>query len=119
MDGLTRFYKFTVLPFGLSTGPYIVTKVMRPLVRYWRLQAFRIVVYLDDGLTVCATFVDCCSQSMAIKSDLFHFGFVANTPKSIWAPVQSLRWLGYRLDLKDNLLIVPEDKIDKLLCYYR
>ena len=87
--------------------------------RYWRLQAFRIVVYLDDGLTVCATFVDCCSQSMAVKSDLFHFGFVANTPKSIWAPVQSLRWLGYRLDLKDNLLIVPEDKIDKLLCYYR
>ena len=30
-------------------------------------------------------------------------------------PVQSLRWLGYRWDLKDNLLTLPEDKIDKLL----
>ena len=29
--------------------------------------------------------------------------------------MQSLRWLGYRWDLKDNLLTVPEDKIDKLL----
>ena len=29
--------------------------------------------------------------------------------------MQSLCWLGYRWDLKDNLLTVPEDKIDKLL----
>ena len=95
-DGFTHFYKFTVLPFGLSTGPYIFTKVMRPLVRYWRLKAFRIAVYLNDGLGVCPSFADCCSQSLAVKSDLFRAGFVANTQKSIWVPVQSLRWLGYR-----------------------
>ena len=64
-------YKFTVLPFDISTGPYIFTKVLRPLVRYWRLQrAIRIVVYLDDGLGVCPTFPDCYSQYMAVKSDL-------------------------------------------------
>ena len=68
-DGVIRFYKFTVLPFGISTGPYIFTKVLRPLIRYWRLQAIRIVVYLDDGLGVCPTFPDCYSQSMAVKSD--------------------------------------------------
>ena len=114
-DGFTHFYKFTVLPFGLSTGPYIFIKVMRPLVRYWRRQAFRVAVCLDDGLGVCPSFADCFSQSLAVKSDLFRAGFVANTQKSIWAPVQSLRGLGYRWDLKDNFLTVPEDKIDKLL----
>ena len=62
---------FTVLPFGLSTGPYIFTKVMRSLVHYCRLQAFRIAVYLDDGLGVCPSFADCCSQSLGVKSDLF------------------------------------------------
>ena len=113
--GLTHFDKFTVLPFGLPTGPYIFIKFMRPLVRYWRLQAFRIAVYLDDGLGVCPSFADCFFQSLAVKLDLFCAGFVANTQKSIWAPVQSLRGLGYRWDLKDNLLTVPEDKIDKLL----
>ena len=71
--------------------------------------------YLDDGLGVCPTLADCCSRSMAVELDLFHADFVANTQKSIWAPVQSLRWLGYRWDLNDNLLTVPEDKIDKLL----
>ncbi|KAK2547600.1 hypothetical protein P5673_032380 [Acropora cervicornis] len=55
------------------------------------------------------------SKSLAVKSDLFRVGFVVNTQKSIWAPVQSLRGLGYHWDLKDNLLTVPEDKIDKLL----
>ena len=28
-DGVIRFYKYTVLPFGISTGPYIFTKVLR------------------------------------------------------------------------------------------
>ena len=82
---------------------YIFTKVLRPLVRCWRLQkAIRIVVYLDDGLGVCPTFPDCYSQSMAVKSDLSQAGFVAISVRSIWVPLQSLRWLGYQWDSKHN-----------------
>ena len=36
VDGRQKFFKFTVLPFGLSTGPYIFTKVQRALTKYWR-----------------------------------------------------------------------------------
>ena len=108
-------YKFTLLPFDISTGPYIFTKVLRPLVRYWRLQkAIRIVVYLDDRLGVCPTFPDCYSQSMAVKSDLSQAGFVANSVRSIWVPRQSLRWLGYQWDSKHNLLSILVEKIDRL-----
>ena len=73
--GLFDFMNLLFLPFGISTGPYIFTKVLRPLIRYWRLQVIRIVVYLDDGLGVCPTFPDCYSQSMAVKSDLSQAGF--------------------------------------------
>ena len=52
---------------------------------------------------------------MAVKSNLFPAGFVANTQKSVWATAQSLRWLGYCWDLENNLLTAPDDKIDKLL----
>ena len=76
-------------------GPYIFTKVLRPLVRYWRLQkAIRIAVYLDDGLGVCPTFPDCYSQSMAVKSDLSQAGF---------------QW-----DSKHNFFIYSCGKIDRL-----
>ena len=44
--------------------------------RYWRLQAFRIAVYLDDGLGECLSFADCCSQSLAVKSNMLGFGNV-------------------------------------------
>ena len=98
------------MPFGISSGPYFFTKVLRPLIRHWRLQAIKIVVYLDDGLGVCPTFPDCYSQSMAVKSDLSQTGFVANSVKSICVPVQSLRWLGYQWDLKHNLLSIPVKK---------
>ena len=42
-DGVTKYFKFTVLSFGLSVGPYIFSKVMRPLVKYWHSKAIRIV----------------------------------------------------------------------------
>ena len=29
-NGVVEYFQFTVLPFGLATGPYIFTKVMRP-----------------------------------------------------------------------------------------
>ena len=45
-----RFFVFTVLPFGLCSACYIFTKLMHPLVRYWRSLGLRAVVYLDDGL---------------------------------------------------------------------
>ena len=73
------------------------------------------VVYFNDGLGVCPTFLDCYSQSMAVKSDLSQAGFIANSVKSIWVPVQSLRWLGYQWNLKHNLLFMPVEKIDRLL----
>ncbi len=45
-----RYYVFKVLPFGLVTAHYSFTKLHRPLVRYWRGQGMRVIMYLDDGL---------------------------------------------------------------------
>ena len=44
------FYAFVVLPFGLSSAPYVFTKMMRPLVRLWRSKGLKAIVYLDDGI---------------------------------------------------------------------
>ena len=35
-DGIMKFYEFKVLPFGLTSAPYVFTKVVRQLVKYWR-----------------------------------------------------------------------------------
>ena len=41
VNGVRKFFVFTVLPFGLSSAPYIFTKVVCFLVRYWRSYAVR------------------------------------------------------------------------------
>ena len=35
-QGKLQFFKFKALPFGLSSAPYIFTKLLRPVVAYWR-----------------------------------------------------------------------------------
>ena len=32
-SGCTRYFEFSVLPFGLSSAPYLFTKLLRPLVK--------------------------------------------------------------------------------------
>ena len=40
------------LPFGLSTGPFLFTKRLRLLMRYWRLHAIGIAYFLDDDIGI-------------------------------------------------------------------
>ena len=47
-----QYFVFTVLPFGLATACYVFTKVLRPLVKFWRSKGLRTVLYIDDGIIV-------------------------------------------------------------------
>ncbi len=45
-----RYFQFCVLPFGLSSAPFVFTKLLKPLTTVCRKQGIPIAVYLDDGL---------------------------------------------------------------------
>ncbi len=47
------FYKWNVLPFGLSCSPYYFSKFLRPIVTYLRSLGLRVVVYVDDFILMC------------------------------------------------------------------
>jgi len=49
-NGKSRYFQFTVLPFGRASACYAFTKLTKPLVKKWRKQAIRCTVYLDDGI---------------------------------------------------------------------
>lgn len=40
-----RYFQFTVLPFGLSSAPFIFTKLIKPLEAFWRLQEIPIAIF--------------------------------------------------------------------------
>ena len=55
-DGSLRYFMFSVLPFGLSSAPYIFTKILRPLVKKWRGEGKSVLLFLDDGLGTAQPF---------------------------------------------------------------
>ena len=77
---------FTVLPLGLLTACYLFAKLMRLLIRLWRGQGLKAIVYLDDGIVAVPGLHEACRESMLVKRDLEKAGFVLNVEKSTWTP---------------------------------
>ena len=49
-SGHTRYFQFTVLPFGLSSATFIFTKLLKPLEARWRAQGIPIAIFFADGV---------------------------------------------------------------------
>ncbi|CAC5396422.1 unnamed protein product [Mytilus coruscus] len=109
-----RFYCFTVLVFGICTGPYIFTKCLRPMVKYWRENDIDVVLYLDDGFGMCTDKSKCIEDSNCVKKSLEDAGFLINEGKSIFSPVQSLEWLCIVWNASEFSLVIPDRRVDDL-----
>ena len=77
-----QFHRLAVLPFGLSSAPHVFTKVLKPLVKHWRLNGARIALFLDDSWGIASTRDACASLSKTVKDDLLSIGFVSIDDKS-------------------------------------
>ncbi len=110
-----KYFKFTVLPFGLSSAGYIFSKVLRELVRFWRDERkLEIVMYLDDGICVNRTYEEACVASQLVRNDLMTAGLIESTKKCVWQPTSKPKWLGFIIDLTDFRILIPEEKLSDI-----
>ena len=114
VNGTLKFFKFTVLPFGLSTGPYVFSKIQRPLVKHWRGKGLRIFTFLDDGAGAESSLVLARDMSTIVQQDIAQSGFVAHTEKCQWEPTQSREPLGFIMDLRSGNFYVPPRRVEAL-----
>ena len=91
-----------------------LTKLLRPLVAYWRRQSIKVVLYLDDGFRFAENNELCYEHAQVAKNDIVRSGLVPNNDKRNWKPSQTIAWLGFLWDLKLCILPVPEKKVLKL-----
>ena len=87
--GSVNYYVFTVLPFGLSTACYLFTKIMRALVRHWWGRDLKAIVYLDDGVVAVKGKHRALEESVSVRHELEHAGFITNLEKSVWVPLKA------------------------------
>lgn len=105
------YYRFTVLPFRLASAPYAFTKLMRPIVRYWRAKGLKAVLYLDDDICSIRGMQETCKASIWVRDTLNRTGLVVNEAKSMWQPSGTAQWLGFVINLDQMCISVPDRKI--------
>ena len=110
----TRYFRFCVLPFGLSTAPFVFTKLLKALIKYWRSQGIPIVVFLDDGLGGGTTQRQAKTHSLTVHADLLKCGFLVNEDKSQWTPLPEIIWLGYVINTLTNYIRTTDKRVQKL-----
>ena len=115
INNIVKFFVFTVLPFGLSAASFVFTKVLRPLVKYWRFNSRKIACFLDDSLGIDNTFEKALEKSTFVSNSLARAGFIFNSDKSVWQPTKVLPWLGIEVDLNNDALKISSEKIDSTL----
>ena len=113
-NGITKYYVFTVLVFGLVTAPFVFTKVVKVLVGYWRGCGIRIFSFIDDFFGGASTYHQTAIIAAKLKKDLELNGFVASVKKSQWHPSQAGMHLGFLVDLKNGIFTVLKSRVDKL-----
>ena len=69
-------YEFACLPFGYSLAPRVFTKVLKRVISYLRANGYRIVIFLDDILSIVSSVEECLSQLSSVTDLLQSLGFV-------------------------------------------
>ena len=82
------------MAFGITTGPYIFTKCLRPLENFWRENGVKVVLYLDDRFGMNKDVSSCYEDAQFVKESLIEAGLFINEKKSGFNPVTKLEWLG-------------------------
>ena len=106
---------FTVLPFGVTSAPFIFTKVVRPLVKYRRYSSVKITCILDVGIGFEYNYEEAKRKSEFVQEILKKSGFIPNIHKSTWETCKILTWLGIDMDLSLGTLKITRSCIDNIL----
>ena len=107
-------YEFNAIPFGLSTAPYLFTKLVKPVVAWLRQKGFKSVVYLDDFLMIGTSREECSENARETKNLLESLGLIINYEKSNFEPSHQCEFLGFILDSKKYLIYLTNKKRESI-----
>ena len=107
-------YEFQALPFGLSTAPFIFTKIVRVVISCLREENFQSVVYLDDFLLLALSEAECRANVQAHINVLTSLGFIINFKKSELEPSVERKFLGFVFNSENQSIAIPQNRREKM-----
>ena len=114
-----EFFYFAVLPFGISTAPWLFTTVMGHCGRFLRSPGLGLdlLLYLDDLVFAAATAAGSLSAARTLLTTLRKFGWLVNEAKCTGTSeaLQIFTALGTVVDLATQLYRVPSATVTRIL----
>ena len=110
-----RVYQFKALPFGLSTSPYLFTRLMTVIATFLRRRAITLHPYLDDWLARNQNRRRLLEHRQFIWSLINSLGLIINYEKSDLVPAQVFTFIGMEFLTHINIVRVPQARQMKIL----
>jgi len=96
-------YQFRSLPFGLTTSPYVFTRIVKAVGAYVRANGVSLLQYLDDWNTQADGNRVSQSQTNYLSQVTTGLGLLLNLGKSELVPAQRFNFVGMDIDLVEGL----------------
>ncbi|XP_046365623.2 uncharacterized protein LOC124141636 [Haliotis rufescens] len=111
---LGQHYQWRVLPFGISSAPWLFTRFTKPIVKFLHTRGI-----------VFETYIDFCIQANKDSNTLLHhlnfsqrllhqLGLIISPKKSETIPTQRLQFIGALFDTSLGKMFVPQDRWEKI-----
>ncbi|XP_067671071.1 uncharacterized protein [Haliotis asinina] len=109
-----RHFQWNVLPFGISSAPWLFTRVTQPIVQFLHELQVQFLMYLDDGFAHNPSPSILEAQRDLVIHLLRRLGWLVNLEKSDLVPTTSLQYLGAILDTVAFKDFVPKERMTRL-----
>ena len=110
-----KLWQFRALPFGLSTAPWIFTRVMEEVRKLAAVQGITMHMYIDDWLIRAQSPVIVQSQCEWFLHLCARLGLRVNFLKSDLVPAQEFTFIGYRFVTQLHRVFPPLKRVDILV----
>ena len=107
-------YQFKALPFGLSTSPWIFTKVMAAVKKLLHLHKIVLFQYLDDWLIEALARNLAQNQTQQVLNLCNNMGLIVNEDKSELTPSQDFVFVGVHYNLQKGLVYPTQENLTKI-----
>ena len=109
-----QVYQFKALPFGVSSAPWLFTKIFSQLAVMLRSRKISIHLYLDDWLLKSLYKNQLLNQRSFTIRLIQTIGCLINWGKSELELTQEIEYVGLRYDLKEGMVYPALEKMDRL-----
>ena len=103
-------YKFKALPNGLTSGPRMFTKLLKPPFSVLRKKGHIITGYIDDTLLIAKDIKQTQRSVIETCNLLTKLGFVIHPKKSVFVPCQEITFLGFVLNSVTMTVRLTDEK---------